>query len=523
MKHIVIITSILFLSLNASAFSVQSDYSSLTILKPTGKSTEIRANLKQARYLKEHGKYEDAVKKLERVLYLDPSNTEAQDLLSLCQEKINEQIQREEAAYKSACQTGTLQALKDFVSNYPKSKFSVDANNRIRDYQLWETAKNKNTKSAYLDYLSQSSLKCYRKEAENAIFQFEATEEWDRCKNTESISEVEEFVKKYGKTQYAQQAQYRLNILKGEKYYRSGDKALAYTYLSNANSFSSLTGVPAEYLNALKEERTFNEMKYCSDIEKVRNYLYKLSSDSPYYIPTANHLALLLGAKLNAYSTEYSMNEALSYAQDEVTRNTVKNNIQAAKDSYAQIRKHQRKAAHKLWWKENFKIGIDGDIETNIGDETGADLFYSAGLLARFGSYKHPFSLTFGVKYRWFRVKLNADDIYDYNSKYDLYGGAICIPLNLRYNIAKISEMSKLYLGAGGEFGVSMIEASDAKGCFEKNFISVYPQIGITSPNFEISLYWKSYLNGPFVKDISEYLQEFKCKSIVGLQMSIYF
>ena len=60
--------------------------------------------------------------------------------------------------------------------------------------------------------------------------------------------------------------------------------------------------------------------------------------------------------------------------------------------------------------------------------------------------------MTFGVRYRWFRVKLDKDEIYEYDNKYEQYGGAVCIPLSLRFNIAKISARSKLFLGGGGEF-----------------------------------------------------------------------
>lgn len=413
--------------------------------------------------------------------------------------------------------------LRAFLRKYPNSMFRQDAENRIADYALWNDAIKINTKDSYLTYLEKSKSKSFEDEANARIVNFEATDEWKRCQESPSIAIVESFISKYGNSQYSKDAVYLLDVLKGEENYNRGNREQAYYFLDKANNIKPLSGNAAQYYQSLLEERKFKETIKSSDVTTVRNYLSRLSPSSPYYGETSNHLALLLGKKLDGFSTDYSMNEALSYASDHTTRLTVENYIQRAKQSRAVMERQRRAQARKRWWRENFKIGIDADIETNLDSKSGLDLFYSAGLVTRWGSYKHVFNMTFGVRYRWFRVKLDKDEIYEYDNKYEQYGGAVCIPLSLRFNIAKISARSKLFLGGGGEFGVSMIEASDAKGCFEKNFISVYPQIGITSPNFDISLYWKSYLNGPFVKDISEYLQEFKCKSMAGLQMSIYF
>ncbi len=346
------------------------------------------------------------------------------------------------------------------------------------------------------------------------------------------------------------EATYQLNLLKGERMYKDGFSDMAYTYLNDANLYRSLTGEAASHYAELKEKKAFDEIMASSDATKVRNYLNSLAFSNPHYNDVSNHLALLMGSDLTAWSSEYSMEEALSFAKDKSTKETVKRYISNAKSQHRAYERQRKARARKAWWKKNFKIGIDADFETNIDSESGSEMFYSVGLLGRFGNYSNRFSFVIGAKYRWFRVMPKyrssysdsnysnygynnynySNNYYSNNDYYDngktewqSYGGAIGIPVSFRYNIAEVSYTGRLYIGLGAEVGVAMFEESSKKDCLDKNYVFISPQFGIIWPNFELSCYWKSYVMGPFTKTISKKYSEFGSTSLIGMQMAIYF
>ena len=62
------------------------------------------------------------------------------------------------------------------------------------------------------------------------------------------------------------------------------------------------------------------------------------------------------------------------------------------------------------------------------------------------------------------------------------------------------------------------------KDVLEDGYFSLFPQLGITSPNFELSCYIKSYVVGPFKKQAKNGSGGgFNCSSILGVQMAVFF
>lgn len=63
-------------------------------------------------------------------------------------------------------------------------------------------------------------------------------------------------------------------------------------------------------------------------------------------------------------------------------------------------------------------------------------MFYSTGLLLRFGNVDNVFSLVTGLKYRWFRVMPEYDGYYDNgNIEWQYFAGGLNVPLNIRFNV----------------------------------------------------------------------------------------
>ena len=170
-----------------------------------------------------------------------------------------------------------------------------------------------------------------------------------------------------------------------------------------------------------------------------------------------------------------------------------------------------------------FSFGIDGDLETNLGSESGSQMYFSVGLLARFGQPKHTLNFITGVRYRWFGDMPSFDNFYDNgNFEWQYFGGIMAIPANFRINVIHIGERSAVYIGVSTEFGVYIADEEYEKS-MEKNYMSFSPLLGYSSRHFDISAYWKRYQKGPFVDGVSRYKPEFDSSSMIGLKLGFYF
>ena len=488
------------------------------------------------------GDYQSAINTLNSLLKLSPNHSKAKEMLYQCKQGVKQQKAREEQAFKDACKSGSTDALNSFIRSYPNSEYVKNAKQRLDDYSIWEIAKIRNTIDSYNLYLQKSSVLAYKEDAQTAIKTINAQNAWSLCVNTDNEDLLDKFISSYPDSPNVEEAKYRLNLLKGERMFGDGYYDMAYSYLDDANLHRTLTGDAANHYAELKNKKAYYEILSSSDINKVKRYLNSLSFNSPYYNPTSNHLALLLGANLGSWSSDYYMNEALSYAKDESTKAIVKRYINQIKKQNRSYERQRKSSARKAWWKSNFKFGIDADYGTNMDSKSGSEMYYSLGVVGRFGAPSSKLSVVVGAKYRWFRVmpdyrysssyygyesySVNSDTYSYYDNgkdEWQLFGGAIGVPVSIRFNIAGISSKSCVYLGVGGEFGVAMFEESSKKGCLDNSYISIYPQLGVIWPNFELSCYFKSYVKGPFEKNISENYAEFKSSSLLGLQMAIYF
>lgn len=491
-------------------------------LAPVDKNVQLKATLRQARFLMDkRNDYEGALKLLKKALKLSPNNSEALKLQQKCNSRIAEKIKAEKDAYKTACEVGTKSALERFISSYPNSTYRKDAENRIADYGLWNSALEANTKSAFQSYLSNSKYLSFKDEANKKIRAFEAEEDWEKCKDSKDDAVFDDYRNKYPDSPHATEAKWKSFVLSGEKYYTQGYKDLAYFYLNEANELNSLSGEALSHYKELKEEKEYKDLLSSYDIYKVRSFLNSLSPSSKYYNPISNRLSYLLAREITKDSPDYSMKEALSYARDAATKEQVNRYIHSAKQERTRYRRQMRTYAHKRWWRENFSWGLDADFGTNINSESGSDMYWSIGPVARFGTYEHLFNMTIGVKYRAFMVSPPFD--IDESTSWKMHGGAVAIPANFRFNVARISSRSKMFIGSGVEFGIKVNENSDYKGSLNSTYVSVFPKLGITSPYFDISVYLKTYIGGPFIKEARDAFDEYKSSLLYGLEMAVFF
>ena len=472
----------------------------------------------------EQSNYEKACKEgtlaaLNEYLSMYPKGKYIQDVKS----RISEiEKKNEKDMYDYACRVETLQAYDAYLKKYPRGRYAQEARGRVEDMELWKRAKSDNTIAAYRNYLNTSKNKSYAQPANDLITDLESKEAWSLIRNSSSKSSIDSFVRKYPKSSCLTEAQKKLDELIAVEFYEQGNLQSAFDKFESAGGQYSIDSSNRSKYDECAEYVEYRKLNTYSKESDLIAFLKKYPS-SRYYNQISNLVAISKAKSLSMYSNTYQFDDAISYAKDKSTKHAVKGYINQAKDAYRKY-EHRRKArARKEWWKNNFKIGIDADYGTNMDSDSGADMFYSVGLVGRFGSYRQKVNFVTGVKYRWLRVMPKYGSPYDTGStEWRLFGGAVCIPLYLRYNFAEVLDRSRVYLGFGGEYGFISAE-KDVKEVLDGSYLSVFPQLGITSPNFELSCYIKSYLVGPFKKQAKNNSGEFECSCLLGVQMTVYF
>lgn len=486
--------------------STNNVFASAMTMQQFDKSTMIKKKLSDAQNYIAKGDYVAAQNTLNNLLKLDPNNFKAKELLGSCESKIKKQKQLIYQAYVDACNAGTISSLQNFISKYPNSEYISQAKKRIEDYNMWKKAKEQNTISAYNSYLSNSSILAYKEDANKAIKNIQAEIEWNNCKNSNDEDKLDTFIQSYPSSSYVNQAKYRLNILKGERYYSTNNYTLAYSYLKDANNFQTLSGLPAQHYKAITEKREFDDVISSTDVDKVRRYLNTLSASNPYYNATSNKLAVLLGASLSTYSSEYSINEAMSYAKDDDTKTLVKRYINKIKSDRAYY-EHQRKvAARKAWWKNRFMAGWNVFHLDYLDDIMAV----GTGLKFRFGRWDDPVNLLFGAEYSYLMYLDSDEDYYWDDSSVLTVTHAVEVPVGLRFNLFKTGTYSKFYIGCNAAFGFNFAEG-DYFGV-NKQTLSIEPQVGFASKRLDFGIYYKKYLKDQgLFKYTNDYNQRIGC------------
>ena len=492
--------------------SIMKTSASTLSMQQFDKSTMIKKKLADAQKFISNEDYIAAQNTLNSLLKLDPNNAKAKELLEECESGIKKQKQRVHQAYLDACKAGTISALQNFISKYPNSEYVSSAKSRIEDYSLWQKAKEQNTITAYNYYLSQSSILAYKNDAEDAITTIQSEIEWNNCKTSNDEDKINSFIKTYPSSNYVNQAKYRLNILKGERYYASKNYNLAYTYLNDADNFQTLIGAPATHLKTINDYRLYESVISSSDVSKVRNYLNSLSSSSPYYEPTSNRLAILLGSALSTYSSDYSMDEALAYAKDDDTKATVKRYINKVKADKAYY-EHQRKVnARKRWWKNRFMFGWN----TFHFDYLDDIMSVGTGVRFRFGRWSDPVNLLFGAEYSYLMYLDGDVDYYWDDSSVFTVAHSIEVPVGLRFNLFKTGRYSKLYIGCNAAFGFNVSEGKYFN--VNKNTLAIEPQLGFASKSLDFGVYYKRYIKD---KGLFEYTEKYNQR--IGCFLTWFF
>lgn len=490
---------------------------SLEIFLQFDKSMMVQQKLKKAQACIEKGQFNTAQTLLRGVLKLSPGNSRAKVLLASCEDRMEKQRNLELQAYNDACSKGTPFALQSFISKYPKNEKVADAKKRLQDYKLWNAASSQNTIDAYNDYLSQSTLKAYQNEAYAAINKLSEEKEWNNCKDGVDEDKLSTFVTLYPNSVHIEQAKYFLNVIRGEKNYESGYNYSAYEYYKKADAYRTLTGGPAMHYKELKEALELSEILQSTSVGEVSAFLQSLPSNSVHRDEVSNRLAILKAADLTSFSSDYSMNDAMSFAKNSQTRAIVQQYINRAKDMRKSYEMRQRVLARQDWWRDRATIGWNIIHVDYLNDFMGM----GTGLKLKIGKWSDAVNFILGAEYSYHLYIIPDDEEY-YDDEQDSYSVAhqVSLPVGLRFNILKTGSKYKLFVGCNAVFSFN-IACGDA--IFEelvcKNNIAVEPQIGVGSRKFDFGIYYLQYLNSkPLLKSV-----ESKYNQRIGAYCTWYF
>ena len=434
----------------------------------------------------------------------------------------------EQDLYEYAAKLETAQAYEAYLKKYPNGRFAQEARGRMEDMELWKKAKSVNTIAAYRYYLSTSRNKSFANLANDAIVDLESIDEWNKICHSSSKETIESFILKYPKSSRISIATKKHDEFLAVELYEQGNLQRAYEKFESAGGRYVIESHNRSKYDECAEYVDFKNLNSYSNETDLIAFLRKYPS-SRYYNQVSNMVAVSKAKSLSTFSGIYQFDDAMSYAKDETTKHTVKTYIQQAKEQRRSYERNikaverQRKAIERrTWWKNNFQIGIDADYGTNMDSDPGADMFYSVGLVGRFGDCQKDWNFVTGIKYRWLRVMPEYGSYYNKGGiEWQMFGGAVCIPISVRYNIAEVFYNSRVYIGIGGEYG--FISEKNIQDALNDYYISIFPQFGITSRHFEVSSYIKNYIASPFKDNPLNNSSGFDCRCLLGVQMAIYF
>ena len=165
------------------------------------------------------------------------------------------------------------------------------------------------------------------------------------------------------------------------------------------------------------------------------------------------------------------------------------------------------------------------------------------GLNARFGRFNQFLNGTLGVRYEAMFAGTDKTKSYTKdNTETNVLGHQIIVPVGLRFNVVKLSNKSRMYVGGTADFvfsvGKSNIEMNYSYDnekigkVLEKNYITYTPCIGIQSHHWDFNVYYTMYSKSPFVSAEKnpnmEYLNNYSekvvnTKECIGMTLGYYF
>ena len=442
------------------------------------------------------------------------TNCQAQELIKF-KEQVHKELEErqrvEKINYEKACQKGTIEAYNEYLKMYPHGKYVQEINNRISDYELWKKAKSANTIDGYNEYINNSKYKSYVNQANEAIAELQSVSVWQIVKNSDIEEDIEYFMQKFPKSSCIEVAKKRIHEIRAVNHYKNGDLAKAYDEFNSAGGRNYLQNSNQSLYDKCLEFHDYTSLTSSSKQEELQAFLRKYPN-SEYYNTVSDMLAVSMAKNFSMYVGDYTVNQALSYAKDDYTKNIVKSYAKQAKKNYSEYKRNQRKARVRAnggyinYGLEFLDFGMNmfmSDRMLNIG-------YYNAGISMRIGNFRAPVQFEIGVKPGVIFYAMSEYDDYYYDD-YD-YKTAFHLPIyaKLKVNLCSIGSKSKLYASAFGSY--KAVRNEDIEGRF-----AVGGGLGIGWRHWDWMVYYKQDL-----KENTRYSYTDESKYI-GTSLAYYF
>lgn len=395
----------------------------------------------------------------------------------------------EQELYDYAAKVETAQAYEAYLKKYPNGQFAQEARGRLEDMELWKKAKSANTIAAYRNYLSTSKNKSFAQLTNDAITDLESKDAWNAIKQSSSKSVIENFIQKYPKSSCLPEANKRLNELTAVELYGQGDLQRAYDKFEAAGGRYSI-----EYSNRSKYDECLEYVEY----KKLNSYtkesdllaFLKKYPSSRYYDQVSNMVAIAKAKNFSMYASSYTFNEAMSYAKDKTTKNTVQSYIDSTKKSYSQYKRqqrHNRVMANGGYVKFGLEVMDFGLAGLTSGDDGQKTLYYNVGVSVKFGNYKAPLQIEFGIKPGIVYTLPKYYDSYGYSEEIEKTFFHMPVFAKLKVNLCDAGS-SKCYIAGIGTYNA-------VKEKYFENDYSIGGGIGFAWKKWDwFALYYKQDL-----------------------------
>lgn len=395
-----------------------------------------------------------------------------------CHAQSSDELQEvERLHYENACKTGTIEDLKEYLEIYPEGTYVEDVNNRIADYNLWDSARKTNNISAYENYINVSTYKSYVSQAEDAIVELESQDTWNAIKNDGSRTDVEQFTRDYPKSSCLDAAKKRIHEFNAVDAYNRQDYKIAKKEFDEAGGLGNLRPENRIMYNncvqIINEANAYARLNASSSQTELKSFLDNYPK-SDHYNQVSNWLALSKARSLNAYSSNFDANSALSYAKDDATRKAVNSNIDRMNKAKTSLRRQQRRnnvmnnGGYVNFGIEYLDLGVDMGF---------TDVYYKVGGCVRLGNYASPVQFEVGVK---------PGLLLEYDGYYDDYDVRFIMPIyaKLKVNLCELNYRTKLFVAGLGSYDPFR------NRYYEDNF-ACGGGIGIAKRHMDMLLYYK--------------------------------
>lgn len=402
---------------------------------------DVKSAIRQAQARYESGNVTGAADLARKILAKYPDNSDAKAILDKC-------IATERKDYENAVSSLTVSELTGFQKKYPESDYGEDIANRIADLPLWLAAKGTNTIEAYNKYLSESSHKLYKEDADNAIADITVKQAFDAAIAANTIKAFEQFRSQYPNSKYDKDASNKIARLMADKFTSKS----TYTDKSNALAYA-MNEMTRDYVNN----------KYNKATEKRSS-----SSSSSSYSGSSSSSASSSGRSTSTGSNSGNYGRSIISSKTSI--------------------------------RFGFNVLADMGTYYNYSGDLWYDAFpYTFGLggLVRFGDQRYRLNFITGLKVLFSNAntKYTVWESYSSHKETDrTQVTSFVIPLELNWNMLSTDNFG-MYLGIGYQAGFQKSQAMKIS-------------FGMSWLHGDWSFYYLKYFKGPVYEksDLSPFM-----------------